>query len=456
MPVGLPKIVAVETADELQFDCPQPWYLLLFTAGMTVVSSSAVVGAFFFLLADPEQVTPKCWQWGPGFYQTCTFSAVCFWTYPVVCCMFVVVVYCKNMLDTRLYYECLLHKVIVRFEKKLPFEYPTVIVLLAYAALAMSSILWHSRSEEHKGKQYVNFAYVYMAYIMPVFSFLAVVLTRWSITSQLITVPDFLMNFKWGLSHLQGCRAWNFWTLRSAYNDLEDALNSTEGTITTPQMVSLIAHYAGKDIAEGLENEDENGGSAVGEVKSRGLEDGVSEEESGMRAAYLNAMKAQKSIHDGLRMTAQLTQHEAERSLLNPNLYRKYIYWPLRMLFNTKIQDSRSRSFRRWLVGYICFVLFIVILGTWIFTCCVVSALKLEQVIDYNSWVAKFFSLSESASAEHAIEDTVQGAEHGAHMAAAMSNQALQATAMAGRAAINGLRATASSFAMLHPGMAPH
>merc|ERR1719199_2370606 len=77
---------------------------------MSAMTSITVAGALFFLLAAPEKVSPHCYKRPHVTRTLCTVSTVCFWTYPVVCCLFVVLVYAKNLVDQRTYYEFLLHK----------------------------------------------------------------------------------------------------------------------------------------------------------------------------------------------------------------------------------------------------------------------------------------------------------------------------------------------------------
>merc|ERR1719498_2181314 len=115
---------------------------------MSAMTSITVAGALFFLLAAPEKVSPHCHTRNDRVTRTlCTVSTVCFWTYPVVCCLFVLLVYAKNLVDQRLYYEFLLHKVIIGYGRVQAWKQPVVLALLFYALLAFSALAWFQYSQ---------------------------------------------------------------------------------------------------------------------------------------------------------------------------------------------------------------------------------------------------------------------------------------------------------------------
>merc|ERR1719224_405510 len=104
---------------------------------MTALSSVTVAGSLLFVLSSPDKVSPHCYEYDHIWIRGgCVMSTLAFWTYPVVCCLFVVIVYAKNMVDQRTYYEFLLHKVVIGYGKNPPYKNPVVIALLLYALLA--------------------------------------------------------------------------------------------------------------------------------------------------------------------------------------------------------------------------------------------------------------------------------------------------------------------------------
>merc|ERR1719498_2216425 len=110
------------------------------------MTSITVAGSLFFLLAAPEKVSPQCYQRATVARGFCTASVISFWTYPIVCCLFVVLVFAKNLVDQRTYYEFLLHKVVIGYGRVQAWKQPVVLALLFYALLAFSALAWFQYS----------------------------------------------------------------------------------------------------------------------------------------------------------------------------------------------------------------------------------------------------------------------------------------------------------------------
>jgi|Transcript_49904 hypothetical protein len=314
----LPEVTQVITADEDKFDCPQPWYLALLAMAMSAMTTMTVAGSLFFVLAAPEKVSPHCHEleWKSSRY-TCTFSAACFWTYPVVCCLFVVLVFAKNLVDQRVYYEFLLHKVIIGFDRANPFAYKVVIVLLLYAICAFSALIWlHTSDHPDDG---LNCLYSSAAYISPIVSFLAVILAQWSIQGKLITLPNFLEDYRWGVEHLRESHSYHVDSVHVGYNCVEKALDKCNiSTLTTPHMIALVEHYT--------------------------------------------------KVAGSVTETATHEEHEV-------------VYWQWRLLFNPRLQDDRAQSFRNWALGYFISVILAILLAIYVYICCLVTCLEIEKLL---------------------------------------------------------------------------
>lgn len=345
--VSLPEVAVRETADEEQFDCPQPWYLALLTMAMSAMTSITVAGALFFLLAAPEKVSPHCYERKDvltrGF---CTASTLCFWTYPVVCCLFVVIVYAKNMVDQRTYYEFLLHKVVIGYTRSQAWKSPVVLGLLFYALLALSALIWYSLS---KPTVMVGHVYSSLAYITPIISFLAVIFAQWSIQGKLITLPNFLENYEWAVEHLNGSQCYPLAQVHAGYTNLEVAMEKSEEIFETPRFVALVAHYAAQQKPEQPED-----------------------------IEATTAADAQQAI-------AQ------EAAVAN-----SWVYWQVRLLFNPRLQDERSQSFRNWALAYMLAVILGIFLSVYAYICCLVTCLEIERVLvpTMSAWkYTHFFSL---------------------------------------------------------------
>lgn len=340
---SLPAVQPEETANEEKFDCPKPWYLALLTAAMSMMTSITVAGALFFLLAAPEKVSPHCYKRTNQVTRTlCTVSTVCFWTYPVVCCLFVVLVYAKNLVDQRLYYEFLLHKVFIGYGRVQAWKLPVVLMLLLYALCAFSALIWHSMST---AQVEVSHIYSSLAYVTPIISFLAVILAQWSIQGKLVTLPNFLEDYEWAMQHLNASRCYTVDQVHAGYRTLELALEKTDDLLDTPQLVALVEHYT-----EAVVNTPQFGGDAI--------------EADSEKACLISKVS---------ETDAKLVAEAAT--------VKECVYWQVRLLFNPRLQDDRSQSFRNWALAYMVTVILAVFLSLYLYACCLITCLEIERVL---------------------------------------------------------------------------
>jgi len=354
----MPEVHPADTADEEKFDCPKPWYLALLTVAMSAMTSITVAGALFFLLAAPEKVSPHCYKRTNFVARTmCTASTVCFWTYPVVCCLFVVLLYAKNLVDQRLYYEFLLHKVIIGYGRVQAWKLPVVLMLLLYALCAFSALIWHSLAQS---QMQVSHVYSSLAYVTPIISFLAVILAQWSIQGKLITLPNFLEDYKWAISHLNTSHSYPLEKVHAGYQILEIELEKTDEHLDTATMVALVEHYT----------------KAVANTRLPTESDDIEDAFEG------TSPKMYQRQPSGAKEQTQAAEVEAWESVVAQGLKQKeYVYWQVRLLFNPRLQDERSQSFRNWALAYMVTVLLAVMLSVYLYICCFVTCLEIERVL---------------------------------------------------------------------------
>merc|ERR1719440_2148373 len=281
------------------------------------MTSITVAGSLFFLLAAPEKVSPHCYARETVILRgLCTVSTIAFWTYPVVCCLFVVLVYAKNLVDQRTYYEFLLHKVIIGYGRVPPYKQPVVLVLLAYALLAFSALVWYHLSQSSVA---ISHVYCSLAYITPIISFLAVLATQWSIQGKLITLPNFLADYDWAVQHLNGSRCYRVEELHAGYIRMEQELDQTDEILETPRAVALVEHYT-KEVKACKEVQDKNAQEAA-------KADTEAKADLEPEKIPADAKGEQKDMEEGLEEGAAAMVETVEDS-------GKWIYWEVRLLFN--------------------------------------------------------------------------------------------------------------------------
>merc|ERR1719247_2576250 len=88
----------------------------------------------------------------------------------------------------------------------------------------------------------------------------------------------------------------------------------------------------------------------------------------------------------------------------------EYVYWPWRFLFNPRLQDDRATNFRNWTIGYLISVILAIILGVYVYACCLITCLEIEKVLVPGdpSWVyTHHFSLRPDI--QHGPEQSLAG-----------------------------------------------
>jgi len=233
---------------------------------------------------------------------------------------------------------------------------------LLYAVAAFSALVWYAASQTDV---MVGHVYASLAYITPIISFLAVIFAQWSIQGKLITLPNFLEDYDWAVAHLNTCRCYPVEICHTAYLMLEKDLDNSDETVDTARMVALVEEYSKKvQNAATPRGEDVEGGE-------------VSMEKSPTHG-HMGVSQAEKELMVSLESS------------------REWVYWEVRMLFNPRLQDERSHSFRNWALAYMVSVVFAILLSMYIFACCLITCLEIERVLtpDMVSWgYTHYFSL---------------------------------------------------------------
>jgi hypothetical protein len=137
-------------------------------------------------MASWEDIMPQCYKHeGAGVAEDflCHATTFCFWTYPTLCPMVMILVIWRNVLQTRLYYECLLNEMLVDFESS-AMTNPGVWFILAWGIMAFSMIFF-----ENSPLPMTKFIFSLLAYWAPIATFLAFLFKNWSIEQFLIPLP---------------------------------------------------------------------------------------------------------------------------------------------------------------------------------------------------------------------------------------------------------------------------
>lgn len=172
-----------------------PCWMLLMNVSLALLNVVTIAGAYFFLLSHGINVTPRCYIYheeGSGVIPhdhdsktweewSCNICTTCFWTYPLIGMMVTVWIFRKNLLDARLYYECLCNGLLLDYRNMQCIYSPMFWLLLLYGVLAAGSLIYMKSASAASNLSYRELIYGLLAYMAPCAAFVFVLITQWSV-----------------------------------------------------------------------------------------------------------------------------------------------------------------------------------------------------------------------------------------------------------------------------------
>lgn len=370
-----------------------PWYLVVYNMGMALMNFFTVLGAFFFVLSAYDRVTPRCYELSGGPEDMnfakglCEVTALCFWTYPLVSSFVVVLVFLKNLYDTRLYYECLVHRILLDYGNSDATQSPAVWLMIAYGSLAFGMLYFVAPPGDTSPREYKSLIYGMLAYFSPVVSSLALFYSQWQIESHLIPLPKYTEVDPEKAASLLGQAAFVPEDhLRVAFEGVEETLdNQAQGaggsggrTLSSPEYFALLRSAAVLEVDRAKQVQQEAKLSGQTEQPSRSCTDSL------MASCGFDVLP------DELAMT----MGNARRPEVLGTWYNlRRGYWVRRLLHSSHLDDERARSFRRWTRAYLGFVVFVAFLFVWMYLATTVTFLAYEHLLDPRKFDVPYLHL---------------------------------------------------------------
>jgi len=144
---------------------------------MTII---AVSGAACFVNENYQRIMPRCYESHVEYPFMCNLFTFSFWSYPMICPVIAVFIIYKRLLETRLYYECLLNSITIDMTES-PIKNPVFWILAGWGFCATGVLIFTETFPPAAQGQY----------FLPIVTFLLFVWSKWNINSYLITLPDF-------------------------------------------------------------------------------------------------------------------------------------------------------------------------------------------------------------------------------------------------------------------------
>lgn len=185
-----------------------PAFMVLTSVVNAVFSVLIVLGAYYFIVASGERITPHCRQYvrsDLSFWSfkkpkvvehMCYVSTYCFWTYPILCPLAVIWVNWKNLVDKRLFYEGLLNRIFIQQSNVSYLASITFWFLISYGLLALCSILYMDTGADESMDnnpywKYKETVFSLLGYFSAVGAFLHKLFSQWSPNAQIISITNY-------------------------------------------------------------------------------------------------------------------------------------------------------------------------------------------------------------------------------------------------------------------------
>lgn len=322
-----------------------PWLMVATSTMKWMLYVLTVSGSYFFMNDTWKMFTPRCSEYDRqhlALRTMCHVTGFCYWTFPLLCAILVIVTFWRHLYKSRLYYECLLHRVMISYDNRATFHSPVTWTFVIYGFLAVCVAFF---VEEHPWyiapfiKTDVKRSMV--IYLSPIVSFFMVFVSAWQIEESLLPLPKF---YETDPALAQELLAHAVFApevhLRVAFEEVEEVLDGTERDepLSSAEYFGLIAEALKVELSRHSRQES-NSLPSCGDVSC--------ESGSATTDGLLNSFLAKLDL---VRMEEWGYDYSVSRPDVLTLAYRlrRPNWWVHRVLHSSHFTDDRATSFRRW------------------------------------------------------------------------------------------------------------
>lgn len=327
------------------------WYLFVTSLVEVIIQIAAVMGSHFIVVTQFHNL-PHCYNvGGETQYAICTILSVMHCTFPMVCIGIALVVFAKNMHDSRLYYECLLNGIMLDFDNQRRFVGSWAFYVIGIYGSAACCVTFYSASYLPS----LTFVfYLNMAYLSPILAFVFVLVSKWQIESGLIPLPKFCeIDHEVATSLLGGSVFVSEALCRIAFFRTEFVLDS-EGSQPLPseEYFALLRKHCKEEMDSFIQKRrlSELGADCPWYEKLLGKYIGI-------RPAMTYSERYSLDLSEEAVEAAYATVSKGTGYRL-PLFHwgvLPLIFWTAGLLYSKHLSDPRSQTFRRWSLAYYIF-----------------------------------------------------------------------------------------------------
>lgn len=239
-----------------------PEYMVMQSIGNAVLAVIIVLGAYWFVISAGDRVTPLCKPYAQPHLPVWSFkeeklrenlcytSTYCFWTYPILCPLAVIWVNWKNLVDKRIFYECLLNRIFLMQSRVSYLTSKTFWFLIIYGVLALSSVLYMQvgQNETLASSPYWRYKEVVfglLAYFSAIGAFLLKLFSQWSVNAQIISITNYVYRDSGAaLDLMNKCTFVSCEDFEASWDRVEELFEAMESermipSMSTPELLQL-------------------------------------------------------------------------------------------------------------------------------------------------------------------------------------------------------------------------
>lgn len=332
----LSHIVTRESEAEMirqHFDYPDANSLFFMQIGLGAGYCAYMLTAWLYVVMQHEEIFPDCsdvWPWSPHMKNACEASIIFFWTFPLFCCIFLLVFFYRDLLQTRLYYEMLSHRVMLDFEN-VPFLQSRVVqFMLSWMLLGIMMYPLANNITLRAAK-------ATMPYWIPVLSFGGMVIGYWDLETRLLSIAKFVEgDIDWAKEHFEESFFVRDFVAKQAFLNVREEVARVQHIHTTGTFILAISAEASN-------------------MADRGDLD-MDLEPEGMFEAWSNK------------------------------------YWVTDFLYSKHLDDKRATRFRHWFMGYMIYTVIMLVLLFYLAVSTTITHLHQQHVIE-ESWATRLFTV---------------------------------------------------------------
>eukprot|EP00746_Dinoflagellata_sp_MGD_P144280 gnl/MRDRNA2_/MRDRNA2_77033_c0_seq1.p1 gnl/MRDRNA2_/MRDRNA2_77033_c0~~gnl/MRDRNA2_/MRDRNA2_77033_c0_seq1.p1 ORF type:complete len:445 (+),score=45.88 gnl/MRDRNA2_/MRDRNA2_77033_c0_seq1:163-1497(+) len=326
-----------------KFDEPTCSQLVITQIVMTLGYMAYMMSSWLDTTMRHKDLFPICSEyWASSHFflplmgGTCVSSILIYWTFPIFCCLVLLMYFYRDLLLTKMYYVMFVHQVHLDFRNVSFFGAVSVRIMLCWCVLC---VLMYPLT----GKVGVHGILQTLPFWMPVISFCAMLYSHWDLEKRLLSVAKLVENdVEWAGNHVKNSFFLRDYIAEKALHQVRDVLDQQ---IPAPQLST--GEYIVQIAAEA--------------VKIQKVED-----------------------HRELKKLKKSLKKEHSTTIFHAISPR---YWVYQFLYSPYLVDDSARDFHHWFRIYYWFTFVCMTLLVFFWLSTILTLFTMQKIVYLPPWL---------------------------------------------------------------------